>query len=88
MCFQCRNNLHRWFKVHCQKRGRLATRSLGYESLDRCDSIKLEGVQLQDERTPLEVRDLHHKDVTLMSNLKMSLESVLHSFVQLEARKT
>jgi UV DNA damage repair endonuclease len=34
------------------------------------------------------VQDLHHKDVVSMTNLKMTPEQVLHSFVQLEARKT
>jgi hypothetical protein len=32
--------------------------------------------QLQDERAPFAVRDLHHEDVALMSNLKLTPESV------------
>jgi hypothetical protein len=33
------------------------------------------------------VWDLHHEDA-VMSNLEMSLEVVIHSLMQLEARKT
>ncbi len=51
------------------------------------DSTRLEGVQLQDERAPLEVRVLHHEDATLGSNLKMTLKAVLHSLVPLGAHK-
>ncbi len=51
------------------------------------DNTRLEGVQLQDERAPLEVRVLRHEDVTLGSNLKMTLKAVLHSLVWLRARK-
>ncbi len=86
-CHQFRNNFHKRFQVHHQKRGRLATRSLGCESSKRYDSIKLEGVQLQDERATLEVWDLHDQDVASMSNLQMTLEAVLHSLVQLIACK-
>jgi hypothetical protein len=45
------------------------------------------GVQFQDKRAPLAIWDLHHEDVTSMSNLEMILEVVLHSYVQLEAHK-
>ncbi len=51
------------------------------------DSTKLEGVRLQDEHAPLEVWVLRHEDVALGSNLKMSLEAVLHSLVRLRAHK-
>ncbi len=51
------------------------------------DSTRLEGVQLQDERALLEVGVLHHEDVTLGSNLKMTPKAVLHSLVWLRARK-
>ncbi len=51
------------------------------------DSTRLEGVQLQDERAPLEVRILHHKDATLRSNLKMISKAILHSLMRLRARK-
>jgi hypothetical protein len=44
-------------------------------------------VRLQDERAPLEVRVLHHEDATLGLNLEMSPEAVLHSLVQLGARR-
>jgi hypothetical protein len=57
-------------------------------SLEKYDNTKLEGVQLQDERTPLEVWDIHHEDVTLVSNLKMIPEVVLHSLERFEAHKT
>jgi hypothetical protein len=40
---------------------RLATKSPGCEISEKYDSIKLEGVQLQDEHAPLEVWDLHHE---------------------------
>ncbi len=51
------------------------------------DSTRLEGVQLQDERAPLEVRVLHREDVVLGSNLKMTSKAGLHSFVRLGALK-
>jgi len=51
------------------------------------DSTKLKGVQLQDERGPLEVRVLRQKDATLGSNLKMTPKAVLHSLMWLGARK-
>ncbi len=47
----------------------------------------LEGVQLQDERTPLEVRVLHHEDVALRSDLKMTPKAIIHSFVRFGACK-
>ncbi len=50
-------------------------------------SIRLEGVQLQDERALLEVRVLHREDVTFGSNLKMTPKAVLHSLERLGARK-
>ncbi len=56
-------------------------------NLTKYYSIKLEGVQLQDERTLLEVRVLRHEDVVLGSNLKMTSKVVLHSLVRLGARK-
>jgi hypothetical protein len=46
--------------VHHQKRGQLATKSLGSESLEKCDNIKLKKLQFQDERALCEVQDLHH----------------------------
>ncbi len=55
--------------------------------MTKYNTTKLEGVQLQDERTPLEVRVLHYEDVMLGSNLKMTLKAVLHSPVRLGARK-
>ncbi len=58
------------------------------KSLKKYNSTRLEGVQLQDEHTPLEVQDFHHEDVSSMLNLKMTLEAVLHSFVQFGACKT
>jgi len=45
------------------------------------DSIRLEGVQFQNECAPLEVWVFHHEDVTLGPNLKMTLKVVLHSHV-------
>ncbi len=48
---------------------------------------RLEGVQLQDERAPLEVRVLHREDAALGSNLNMTPKAVLHSLVRLGARK-
>jgi hypothetical protein len=56
--------------------------------LEKCDNIKFKGDQLQDEHTPFVVRDFHHKDVASMSNPEMTPKPVLHSFMQLEARKT
>ncbi len=53
----------------------------------KCGSTGLEGVQLQDERALLEVRVLHREDVTLGSNLKMTLKAVLRSLERLGARK-
>jgi hypothetical protein len=51
------------------------------------DSTRLEGVQLQDERTPLKVRILHREDAALGSNLKMTSKAVFHSLMRLRARK-
>ncbi len=51
------------------------------------DSIRLEGVQLQDERTPLEVRVLHREVTALRSNLKMILKVVLHLLVRVGGHK-
>ncbi len=47
----------------------------------------LEGVQFQDKCAPLEVRVLRHEDAALGSNLKMTPKVVLHSLMQLGARK-
>jgi hypothetical protein len=55
--------------------------------LDKYDSTRLEGVQLQDEHAFFEVWDLHNKDVALGSNLKMTSKVVLCSLGQLEAYK-
>jgi hypothetical protein len=55
--------------------------------LEKYDSTKPEGVQLQDECALLEFQVLNYEDVALGSNLEMILEAVLHSLVQLEARK-
>ncbi len=44
------------------------------------DSTRLEGVQLQAERAPLEVRVLRHEDVALRSNLKRTLKVVNLTF--------
>ncbi len=55
--------------------------------MEKCDSTKFKGDQLQDERAPFVVQDLHHEDVALMSNLEMISKSVLHSLVQLEAAR-
>jgi hypothetical protein len=46
-----------------------------------------EGVQLQNERAPLEIQVLHHEDVALGSNLEMTLKAVFHLLVPLEAHK-
>ncbi len=51
------------------------------------DITRFEGVQFQDEHALLKVRVFCHEDVALGSNLKMSPEAVLHSLVQLGARK-
>jgi hypothetical protein len=64
-----------------------STKSPKYESLEKCDNTKLEGVQLQDEGTLFAVWDLHHKGVASMLNLKMTSKVVFHSLVQLEAYK-
>ncbi len=56
-------------------------------SLAKYDSIRLEGVQLQNEHAPLEVQVLHHEDAALGSNLKMTPKAVFHSLVRLGARK-
>jgi len=53
----------------------------------RCDSTKLEGVQLQDKRAPLEVRVLRHEDVALGSNIKRTPKAIFHSLMRLGARK-
>jgi hypothetical protein len=58
------------------------------ESSEKYDSIKFEGVQLQDECAHLEVWDLHHKDVASMSSLEMTPKVVLHSLMQFGAHKT
>jgi hypothetical protein len=50
---------------------------------DKCDNTKFERVQLQDEHALFEVWDFHHKDVTSMSNLKMTMEITLHSLCSL-----
>ncbi len=64
-CLQFHKNLHRKFRVCPQKRDQFVTRSRRCGSLAKYDSTRLEGVQLQDERAPLEVRVLHREDVTL-----------------------
>ncbi len=58
------------------------------ESSEKCNNIKFEGDQFQNERAPFTVWDFHHEGAALRSNLEMTLESVLHSLVQLKARKT
>ncbi len=63
------------------KASQLATKSLGCESSEKCNNTKLEGVQLQDERAPLTVWDIHHDDVASMWNLEMTFEAILHSLV-------
>jgi len=57
------------------------------ESSVKYNSTRLEGVQLQNECAPLEVRVLRHEDVALGSNLKMTSKAVIHSLVRLGARK-
>ncbi len=86
-CLMFHNNLHIRFQVRHQKWGRFVTRSSRCESSEKYNSTKLKGVQLQDEHAPLEFQVLHHKDVALRSNPKMTLEAVLHSFVRLGPRK-
>ncbi len=86
-CFRFYNNLHRQFQVRHWKQGRFVTRSPRCESLAKYDSTRLEGVQLQNECTPLEVRVFCHEDATLGSNLKMTPKAVLHSLMRLGARK-
>ncbi len=61
-CLRFHNNFHRQFRVRHWKHGRLVTRSPRCGSLAKYNSTRLEGVQLQDERAPLEVRVLHHED--------------------------
>jgi hypothetical protein len=80
-CLQSHNNLHRRFQVHHQKWGRLITKLPWCKNLEKCDNIKLEGDQLQDERTLLVVRNFHHEDVASMSNLEMTLKSIFHSLM-------
>jgi hypothetical protein len=84
---QFRKNLHRRFQVCHQKQGQLATRSPKCESSEKYDSIRLEGVQLQDERTLSEVRVLHRKDGTLGSDLEMPPEVIFYSLVRFGARE-
>ncbi len=55
--------------------------------MEKYDSTRLEGVQLQDEHAPFEVRVLHHEDATSGSDLEMTLEAVFHLLVQLGAHK-
>ncbi len=86
-CFRFHNNLHRELRVRHRKQGRLVTKSPGCGSLAKYDSTRLEGVQLQDEHAPLEVRVLRHEDAALGSNLKMTPKAVLHSLVRLGAHK-
>ncbi len=57
------------------------------ESLDKYNSTRLEGVQLQDECALFEVQVLHHENATLGSDLEMTSKAVLRSLVQLGARK-
>jgi hypothetical protein len=49
------------------------------------DNTRLEGVQLQDERAPLEVRVFRHENVVLGSNLEMIPKVVLRSLVRFGA---
>jgi hypothetical protein len=51
------------------------------------NSIRLKGVQLQDERAPFEVQVLRHEDVALGSDLEMIPKVVLHLVVQFGAHK-
>ncbi len=81
------NNLHKRFRVRHRKQDRLITRSLGCGSLAKCGNTRLEGVQLRDERAPLEVRVLHHGDAALRSNLKTIPKAVPRSLVRLGARR-
>jgi hypothetical protein len=62
-CFQSRNNFHRRFQVHHQKRGRFTTKSLRCESSEKCNNTKLKGDQLQDGHTFFVVWGFHHEDV-------------------------
>jgi hypothetical protein len=55
--------------------------------LAKYNNTRLEGVQLQDERAPLEVRVLRHEDDMLGPNLKITPKAVLHLLVWLGARK-
>jgi len=70
-CFEFHKNFCGQFQVDHQKRGQLATKSLKYESLEKCDNIKLEG-------------DFHHKDVVSMSNLRMTPEALFHYLCSLK----
>jgi hypothetical protein len=69
------------------KAGSTVTRSLRCENSKKYNSTRLEGVQLQNKCALLEFQVFHHEDVTLGSNLKMTLEAVLHSLVWLGACK-
>ncbi len=55
--------------------------------MEKYNSTKLEGVQLQDEHGPFKVWVLHHEDAVLGSNLEMIMEVVFHLLVQLGAHK-
>jgi hypothetical protein len=57
------------------------------ESLEKYDSTKFEGVQLQDERAPLKFQVFHHEDVALRSNPEMTPKAVLHSLIWFGAHK-
>jgi hypothetical protein len=57
-------------------------------SLDKYNSTKVKGVQLQNKHAPFEVQNLHHEDVTLMLSLEITPEPVFHSLMQFGARKT
>ncbi len=55
--------------------------------MEKYDSTRLEGVQLQDDHIPFKVRVFHHEDVVLGSDLEMISEAVLHSLMRPRARK-
>jgi hypothetical protein len=55
--------------------------------LAKCGNTRLEGVQLQDERTPLKVRVLRHGDAALESNLKTISKAVPRSLMRLGAHR-
>jgi hypothetical protein len=58
-----------------------------YESLEKFDNTKLEGVWFWNKDAPFVVWDLHHKSDGLVSILGMILKVIFYSFVRLEAYK-